>query len=157
LFKVLFVCTGNICRSPTAEGFFRHKIREAGLDHKIETDSVGMHGWHSGEQPDHRAIKAAKRRGVALYDLRSREIRTSDFTEFDLILAMDRGHFIALKRRAPRETTAYITMFLDYASITKESDVPDPYYGNADDFEYVMDLVEDGVTGLIDRIEKDYI
>lgn len=153
--KILFVCTGNICRSPTAEGVFRHLVREAGLDGVIHTDSAGTHGYHIGEPPDGRSQRAAKARGVDLSDLRARKVRAADFADFDYVLAMDRGHLDQLQRLAPAGSAATIRLFLDYAPDAPKREVPDPYYGEGQHFTEVLDLVEMGARGLLDAIRRE--
>ncbi|MDJ0948775.1 MAG: low molecular weight protein-tyrosine-phosphatase [Alphaproteobacteria bacterium] len=150
--RVLFVCTGNICRSPTAEGLFRAHVEQAGLAHRIEADSAGTHGYHVGEPPDARSRQAALARGVDIGGQRARRIDPSDFYDFDLILAMDRGHLRQLEGIAPRDATARLHLFLDFAPERGPRDVPDPYYSGAGAFEQVLDLVEDGVLGLISHL-----
>jgi protein-tyrosine phosphatase len=132
--SVLFVCTGNICRSPTAEGVLRHLAKEQGIELHIQ--SAGIGDWHVGHPPDERAQKHAKTRGYDLSALRARQVRPGDFEEFDLILAMDRGHLRALERMAPPEHRHKIRLFV------AGSDVPDPYYGGPEGFERVLDVVE---------------
>lgn len=148
--RVLFVCTGNICRSPTAEGMLRHRLRAAGLAESWSVDSAGMHAFHAGEAPDARSIRTAKARGVDLVELRARQVTRHDFDEFDLILALDEGHLRQLKRMAPQVHKAAVELFLPYGGHAQR-DVPDPYYGDAADFEYVFDLIEAGVEGLLAR------
>ena len=160
MYRVLFVCTGNICRSPTAEGVFRHQVREAGLEHAIATDSVGLGGWHVGEPPDARAVGAARRRGIDLSDIRARQLTAGDFTRFDLLLAMDRGHYRDLSRRCPADRADRVRMFLEAAPGETApggiaTDVPDPYYGAAADFEHALDLIEAGARGWIERLRAD--
>ncbi len=152
--KVLFVCTGNICRSPTAEGVFRHLVREAGLDGAIATDSAGTHDYHVGEPPDHRSRKAAQARGVDISDLRARRVTVEDFRRFDYVLAMDRGHLQQLQRMAPPDGTAEVRLFMDYAPGAPKREVPDPYYGEGSHFNEVLDLVEAGAKGLLEQIRQ---
>lgn len=156
-YGVLFVCTGNICRSPTAEGVFRHALREAGLHERVTVDSAGTHGYHVGDAPDPRTIAAARQRGVELADLRARLLRNDDFDNFDLILAMDSGHLAYLARMARPGARGRHALFLDYAPEGGFRDVPDPYYGGTDDFELVLDLVQAGVDGLIKHIRQNNI
>lgn len=141
-YRVLFVCTGNICRSPTAEGVFRRVVSEAGMTERIHIDSAGTSSYHIGDAPDERSIGAAARRGVNLKDLRARRVRADDFNAFDLILAMDHGHLNHLRAMRREEHKAEIRLFLDYHPGERHRDVPDPYYGGPDDFELVLDLVE---------------
>lgn len=153
--RVLFVCTGNICRSPSAEGVFRHLVRQAGLDDRIEIDSAGTHDYHVGEPPDPRTCAVARTRGFELDDLRARQVRASDFNDFDLILAMDQGHLDHLRRIAPSEARSRIGLFLDYAPERGRRDVPDPYYGEQTHFMETLDLIEAGAAGLLDRVRRD--
>jgi len=153
---VLFVCTGNICRSPTADGVARKLVAERGHDGRIEIDSAGTHGYHEGEPPDARSIAAAARRGIDLSGQRARRVREADFETFDLILAMDRGHDRLLKRQAPKSALPRIRLFLDYAPNLATRDVPDPYYGAGDGFEQVFDMIEAAAGGLIDAIEREF-
>ncbi len=148
--RILFVCTGNICRSPTAEGVFRHLCAEAGVAHAVEADSAGTHGYHVGEPPDERAQAKAAGRGYDLSDQSARRVRERDFHDFDLIVAMDRGHLAQLRRLAPRDGRAEVRLFLDFAGPAHRGrDVPDPYYGGLNGFEDVLDLVEAGARGIL--------
>ncbi len=140
--RVLFVCTGNICRSPTAEGVFRHLIQQAGLSAAIESASAGTHGYHIGEPPDPRTVAAARRRGFDLSAQRARKVRAEDFHTYDLILAMDRDHFAHLESLRPNEARAEVKLFLTYHPANTHKDVPDPYYGGAQGFEQVLDMIE---------------
>lgn len=151
--SVLFVCMGNICRSPTAEGVFRHQIVEAGLDDRVEIDSAGTHAYHVGEPPDRRAQAAAERRGVSLSGIRARRVRTDDFERFNYVIAMDRDNHAVLAEVADPEHHEKIRLFLEYSS-GPESEVPDPYYGGATGFERVLDLVEDASRGLLDELRS---
>jgi len=150
--KVLFVCTGNICRSPTAEGVFRAMVLARDLSGKIEADSAGTHAYHVGDPPDTRSIEAAARRGIDLTPLRARVVATDDFDRFDLILAMDRGHLDLLQRRCPPGKRDRVRLFLSFAPALGVHDVPDPYYGGAEGFERVLDLIEAGAAGLLDHL-----
>ena len=151
--KVLFVCSGNICRSPTAEGVFRHLVEKEGLSDLIQTDSVGFESYHVGDAPDKRAQRAAAKRGYNLSSLRARTITQKDFKEFDLILAMDRGHLALLNRACPTEYKSRIHLFMKYAQRFTEEEVPDPYYGDMENFEHVLDLVEDAAQGIIEHLK----
>jgi protein-tyrosine phosphatase len=146
---VLFVCMGNICRSPTAEGVFRRMVEEAGLQDKIRVDSAGTHDYHVGAPPDTRAQLHAERRGYDLSGLRARQVRASDFTDFDLILVMDRRNLDTLLRVCPRQHAHKLRLFLEYAPLLEEVEVPDPYYGGERGFDYVLDMVEDAARGLL--------
>jgi len=154
MLKILFVCTGNICRSPTAEGVLRHRLEQEGLSDQVETLSAGTHDYHVGDPPDARAQRAAKTRGYDLSRLRARQVSPDHFRDFDLVLAMDRSHQLALRRIAPPEAQDRIRLFMEFAPGAGERDVPDPYYGDANDFELVLDLVEAGVEGLIAVIKR---
>jgi protein-tyrosine phosphatase len=151
--RLLFVCLGNICRSPTAEGVMRALVRDAGLEHRIELDSAGTGGWHVGESPDARATDAARRRGIALEGA-AREVRPRDFEEFDLILAMDRGNLSNLRRLAPDEPARRkVRLLREWGRAGSQSagelDVPDPYYGGPDGFDRVLDLVQASCASLL--------
>lgn len=153
--KVLFVCTGNICRSPTAEGVFRAAAEAAGLGARTTADSAGTQGYHIGEAPDPRSVRAAAARQVDISGLRARRVAATDFHRFDLILAMDRGHLHALQSLAPPTPRAKIQLFLDYAGAPfAGGDVPDPYYGDGDGFEHVLDMTENAVAGLLAEVRR---
>ncbi|WP_085907837.1 low molecular weight protein-tyrosine-phosphatase [Kiloniella majae] len=150
--KVLFVCTGNICRSPAADGILRHKLREKGLDAFVETDSVGTHSYHIGEPPTPTGLKLAAKRGYDYSDLRARQLSARDFETFDMILAMDFGHREIIHEKCPPEYQSKIKMFLDYSQLdTKE--VQDPYYGGPQDYEDMLDVIETGVSHLVKHLE----
>jgi len=150
--RVLFVCLGNICRSPTAEGVFRGAIERAGLATRVRVDSAGIGDWHVGEPPDRRAIAAARERGYDLAPLRGRQVLRTDFGEFDWILAMDRSNLRALQALRPPDYAGHLGLFLDVAPHLGRSEVPDPYYGGAADFAQVLDLVEPASEALIERV-----
>jgi protein-tyrosine phosphatase len=152
---VLFVCTGNICRSPTAEGVLRKLAADAGLAHRIRVDSAGTHGYHVGEAPDARAQAHARRRGYDLSDLRARRFSREDFHTFDLILAMDREHHAILARLAPSSAGQKLRLMLEFARRPGGDEVPDPYYGGPDGFELVLDLIEDAAEGLLDHLKAE--
>ena len=143
---------GNICRSPTAEGVFRRLVQERAPDLDILIDSAGTHDYHSGHPPDARAQAAAHARGIDLGKLRARQIRDSDFESFDLILAMDEGNMSALRHRCPPTYRARLRLFMEYAKRGSVREVPDPYYGGANGFEHVLDLVEDASRGLLESL-----
>lgn len=148
--SILFICMANICRSPSAEAVFRHKARKAGLP--LIIDSAGTISSHAKEKPDHRAQKAGMARGYSFDKIKSRKVSAKDFEAFDLILAMDNNNVEALKKVAPEHLHYKIQLFLDYASNYDESEVPDPYYGGAKGFQYVVDLVEDASDGLLIKL-----
>jgi protein-tyrosine phosphatase len=150
--KILFVCTGNICRSPTAEGVFRHLATRAGLGGRVQVDSAGTHGYHIGEAPDARSCAAAAVRGVDLSMLRARRVSQHDFETFDLILAMDREHLARLAALRPNGARAEIKLFLDFHPEHKGRDVPDPYYGGEDGFVAVIDMIEQTSAALIEHV-----
>jgi protein-tyrosine phosphatase len=149
--SVLFVCMGNICRSPTAEGVFRHYVAQAGLDEFFEIDSAGTHAYHVGEPPDRRAQQAAARRGFSLTDIRARRVAPEDFEHFHHIIAMDEDNLVMLHEQADAAHRAKIRLFLEFGS-GPETEVPDPYYGGATGFERVLDLVEDASRGLLETL-----
>lgn len=152
--RVLFVCMGNICRSPTAEAVFREHVKRHAPELEVEIDSAGTHDYHVGEAPDPRAIKAAARRGIDLTSLRARQVAEEDFERFDLVLAMDRLNHGTLLERSPPEYHSRIRLFLEYAGDREELDVPDPYYGGAKGFDEVLDLVEEAAAGLLAELRR---
>ncbi|MBM4190078.1 MAG: low molecular weight phosphotyrosine protein phosphatase [Betaproteobacteria bacterium] len=153
--KVLFVCLGNICRSPTAEGVFRAQVAAAGLSEVIGIDSAGTAAWHIGKAPDQRAQAAATRRGYDLTALRGRQVAVADFGEFDYILAMDRSNLADLLAQCPAEQRHKVRLFLSFSSQWQDHEVPDPYYGGADGFDQVLDMVEDAAHGLLSDIRAE--
>ena len=146
--SVLFVCMGNICRSPTAEGVFRHVVAEAGLSDRIRVDSAGTHAYHVGEPPDPRAQAAAERRGISLKRIRARRVREADMAEFDYIIAMDRLNLHMLAELAGDAYAERLSLFLEHSG-QKDAEVPDPYYGGAAGFERVLDLVDEASRALL--------
>jgi len=156
-YKVLFVCMGNICRSPTAEGVFRKLVAEAGLEQMIRIESAGTHAYHTNEPPDRRAQAAAKNRDVDLAGLKARRVSEKDFLEFDLILAMDQLNLVTLQDRAGEDCTSRIELFLEYSGSQRETEVPDPYYGGTAGFERVLDIVEVAAEGLLQKIRAEYL
>lgn len=147
--SVLFVCLGNICRSPTAEGVFRHRLAQHGLSSRVAVDSCGTGGYHRGEPPDARARREARARGMPIDDLRARGLTQRDFARFDYLLAMDRANLDTLKRLAPADFTGRIALLLDFAAEYRGGEIPDPYFGADDGFGRVFELVEAGCAGLI--------
>jgi len=152
--RVLFVCMGNICRSPTAEGVFRHLVAETDFKDKIESDSAGTHAYHVGEQPDRRAQSAAKQRGIDLSDLRARSVSLADYESFDYILAMDNDNYNILVSQSPAHAKPKIKLFMEYAAQSTEKEVPDPYYGGQRGFDIVYEMVESASKGLLEDIKK---
>jgi protein-tyrosine phosphatase len=152
--SVLFVCMGNICRSPTAEGVFRHKVKQAALEDKISIDSAGTHAYHVGNSPDPRAQEAALRRNIDLSQQRARRVSAEDFKKFDYIIAMDTSNRQDLLSICPAGFEDRIYLFLDFAEC-EEAEVPDPYYGQGRGFEIVLNLVEEAAVGLLDHIRKE--
>jgi protein-tyrosine phosphatase len=149
---VLFVCLGNICRSPTAEGVFAALVARSGLTDAIVVDSCGTSDWHVGNAPDPRTIAAAGERGYDLRQLRGRQVQRSDFELYDYILAMDRSNLLQLQTQCPRHYKGHLGLFLSFAPEHAQIDVPDPYYGGADGFERVLDMIETASAGLLQRI-----
>lgn len=154
MIKVLFVCMGNICRSPTAQGVFQRLIEQTGLIQEIEIDSAGTHAYHVGNPPDPRAQAVALRRGIDLSKLRARRITGSDFIQYDYILAMDQDNLSALQLHCPPEHRYKLRLYMDFAPELKTRDVPDPYYGGQTGFEQVLDLVETAAEGLLRHIRQ---
>lgn len=152
--RILFVCMGNICRSPTAEGIVNNIVINKGIYGLIKVDSAGTHGYHIGEPPDPRTCEAALRRGIDLSGLRARKVVPEDFERFDLLLAMDRDNLALLQRGARPEHQAKLGLFMHYASHFDAEDVPDPYYGGEQGFELVLDMVEDAGQGLIRALQR---
>ncbi|MEH6564547.1 MAG: low molecular weight protein-tyrosine-phosphatase [Halopseudomonas sp.] len=148
--RVLFVCLGNICRSPTAQGVFEARLHERGLQQNFVVDSAGTGGYHTGESPDKRATAAARKRGYDLSVQRARAVRDSDFVDFDLILAMDKSNLQNLLARAPASTQARIQLFMSILPQGPE-EVPDPYFGGADGFEQVLDMLEQAADAWLDQ------
>lgn len=149
--KVLFVCMGNICRSPTAEAVFRHQIKQAGVEQQWVVDSAGTHAYHVGNAPDKRSQTAAQTRGYAMQSLRARQIEASDFDRFDWILAMDQQNLQGLQQCQPPGSSAQLALMMDFAESPKwqGNDVPDPYYGDGDGFAEVLDRVEISCAGFL--------
>jgi len=151
--RILFVCLGNICRSPTAEGVFRQRVRAAGLEERVRIDSAGTGDWHVGKAPDARTCQAARRRGYDLDALRARQVCREDFSRFDLILAMDRSNLKDLQAMRPGDALAELDLYLRRYAL-EESEVPDPYYGGEEGFERVLDLLERAGDELLAEIRR---
>lgn len=144
------VCLGNICRSPSAEGILRQKLQQAGLADQVTVDSAGIGGWHEGEAPDKRAQQTAKERGYSIAELRARQIEPADFSRYDVILGMDKANILALKQMP--QQTATVALLLHYA-LAESREVPDPYYGNREDFKAMFDELEIACDAIINRIK----
>lgn len=151
--SILFICLGNICRSPTAEGLMLNHLAAAGLSHLTRVDSAGIGGWHTGDPPDRRAIAAARKKGVDLTPLRARQVQKGDFSDFELIVGMDRQNVADLRRLAPKGSTARIGLFLEEA-LGLPSEVPDPYYEDERAFDAVFDLCDRAVRAFIEKVER---
>ena len=152
--SVLFVCMGNICRSPSAHGVMRKLLEDEGEGLRVQLDSAGTHAWHVNEPPDLRAQKAALARDVDLADLRARAVETSDFHEFDYILAMDHDNLTHLDGIRPPNSKAQVALMLSFASNARMREVPDPYYGGPEGFERVLNMLEDASRGLLAELRK---
>jgi protein-tyrosine phosphatase len=152
--SILFVCMGNICRSPTAEAVFREIARREAADIEFRVDSAGTHGYHVGEPPDRRAIMAARRRGYAMEHLRARQVEPVDFERFELLLAMDADNLAVLHRIAPAGHRERARLLLEFAPGVGRREVPDPYYGGEAGFEEVLDLVEEAARGLLEALRR---
>ncbi|MGC2459052.1 MAG: low molecular weight protein-tyrosine-phosphatase [Gallionellaceae bacterium] len=154
--QVLFVCMGNICRSPTAESVFRALVEKAGMEQRILIDSAGTHDYHVGDPPDARAQRAAMQRGYDMSGLRGRQVRREDFACFHYVLAMDNANLAILRRLRPRDATGHLGLLLEFSKLCGEREVPDPYYGGASGFEHVLDLVEDAAGELLTHIRREH-
>lgn len=157
MLRILFVCMGNICRSPTAEGVFRSLVASHDLQSLIHIDSAGTHAFHVGSAPDRRAREAAGRRGVDLASLRARKVEPEDFSDFDYLLAMDEDNLERLLELSPQpHYRQKVRLFLDFTPEIGANEVPDPYYGGANGFERVLDLVEAASDGLLTHIRREH-
>ncbi len=154
--RVLFCCMGNICRSPTAQGVFSKLVMDEGLSHLIEIDSAGTHAYHIGEPPDTRARQTAQRRGIDLSRQRARRAIAEDFERFDYVLAMDEDNRRSLLAICPPGFESRLRLFMDYAPHLERHEVPDPYYGGANGFEAVFDMVEEAARGLLEAIRREH-
>ena len=152
--RILFVCLGNICRSPTAEGVLRAIALKEFPGLTLDVDSAGTANYHVGEPPDRRTVAAARRRGYDLAGLRARQVQPDDFSRFDYVLAMDRANLEELERLRPQGASARVSLFLEFSPEASALEVPDPYYGGVEDFERVLDLCESGARGLLSRLGK---
>jgi protein-tyrosine phosphatase len=155
--KVLFVCLGNICRSPTAEGVFRNLVRAMNLEQQFEIDSAGTHAYHVGDPPDERAQAACARRGIDISRLSGRRAIASDIEKFDYILAMDRENYENLLKICPAGLESRIRLFMEFAPNRPEQEVPDPYFGGAGGFDRVLDMIEDASRGLLEDIRRTHL
>ncbi len=156
MIRVLFVCMGNICRSPLAEGSFSHLVEKHGLSDAIDIDSAATHSYHVSEPPDPRGITTAAGRGIDISAQRARQVRPRDFKDFDYVLAMDRDNFASLEILCPPGLEGKLSLFLDFAPEVSTVEVPDPYYGGRDGFDHVLDLVQAAADGLLMEIRKRY-
>jgi protein-tyrosine phosphatase len=147
--RIVFVCTGNICRSPTAHAVLRQRIAERGLGQRLAVESAGLEAWHAGEPPDARSIRHARQRGYELADLRARPFRREDFERADWVLVMDKGHLQRATRLCPPQHAHKLCLLTDFCRRHDADEVPDPYYGEVRDFERVLDLIEDACDGLL--------
>jgi protein-tyrosine phosphatase len=154
-YSILMVCTGNICRSPTAEGVLRHKAKQAGLADRVHIDSAGTHDYHVGSPPDERSSHHASLRGYDLSELRARQVHRLDFERFDLILAMDRGHLQLLQDDCPAEQLHKLRLFMEFAPAGMAAEVADPYYGGKNGFETVLDHIEAACDGLVRHVRSE--
>ena len=152
--RVLFVCLGNICRSPTAEGVFRNAVHGRGLQRAFEIDSAGTGDWHIGAPPERRAQQAAARRGIDLSGLRARQVNADDLTRFDCLIAMDRDNYASLRRLAGAQHRHKVHLFLDFSPRIERDEVPDPYYGGEPGFDQALDLIEQASNDLLDYLIK---
>lgn len=150
--RVLFVCSGNICRSPTAEGVLRKRVEQVGLN--VEVDSAGTHGYHAGEPPDPRAIKAAAARGYDIAKQRARRLHSDDYNAFDLLLALDAGHLHIMRKQCPPEHLHKLRLLMSYAPALGVDEVPDPYYGPVQGFDQVLGMIESAVDGLVQDLQR---
>ncbi len=155
--SVLFVCMGNICRSPTAQGAFEHLVRSEGLAERILIDSAGTHAYHVGEPPDRRSQAAALDRGIDLSLQRARQVHTDDFSRFNYILAMDRSNLRDLLRQSRPAERERVHLFMEFATRWDMDEVPDPYYGGSSGFSQVLDMVEDAAAGLLEHIRRTHL
>lgn len=152
--RILFLCLGNICRSPMAEGVFRHLVESKGVAESFYVDSAGMGAWHTGDPPDKRGQQTLRKRGIDISGQRARQVRTADFEHFDLLVGMDQSNREALLGLAPQSQVHKVRLLLEFAPDTGVEDVPDPYYGGASGFDRVYDLIDAGTKGLLASFES---
>ena len=153
MINILFVCMGNICRSPTAEGFFINALAASEYGNQVSTDSAGTHGYHVGHRPDSRAVETASNFGVDISQLRARKVSVSDFDDYDLIIAMDHNNFEDLQQIRPAGSKAELKMMMHYHPEAQPEEVPDPYYGGMDGFNYMCELLDSATQGLLKDVE----
>jgi protein-tyrosine phosphatase len=153
MINILFVCMGNICRSPSAEGFFASALKQSGVRDQVAIDSAGTHGYHTGHAPDSRAVATALKFGVDIGQLRARKVEVADFDRFDLIIAMDRSNYEDLQRIRPNGSKADLKMMMQYHPDARPEEVPDPYYGGMNGFSYMCELLQSATRGLLDSVE----
>lgn len=153
-YRVLFICMGNICRSPTAEGVFRHQVIKAGLANQVLIDSAGTHNYHPGEAPDMRSQRHAAKRGYDLSPIRARQLTDEDFVHFDLLLVMDWDNLALTEARCPPQHQVKLRRLTEFCTQLEATVVPDPYYDGEAGFEYVLDLIEDASEGLLNHVQK---
>jgi len=154
MINILFVCMGNICRSPSAEGFFTHALKRSGIEQEVSIDSAGTHNYHVGQAPDPRAIHATAKFGVNIGHLRARSVSLSDFHHYDMIIAMDRNNFTDLKDIQPPGSKAHLSKMMDYHPDGLPADVPDPYYGGTEGFASMCELLEAAAEGLLRHVQE---
>ena len=157
MIKILFVCMGNICRSPTAEAVFHKLVEQEGLQRLIGIDSAGTHAYHTGSPPDRRAAAAAAKRGYDLTPLRARQVGDADFERFDYVLAMDRDNLEILIDICPQQHQDKLRLFMEFSANHAQREVPDPYYGGAQGFENVLTMVEDAAQGLLKHLRSQHL
>ncbi|UCE89708.1 MAG: low molecular weight phosphotyrosine protein phosphatase [Pseudomonadota bacterium] len=155
--EVLFICMGNICRSPTAQGVFRHLVVQEGMSDVVVTDSAGTHAYHVGNPPDGQALATAQQRGIDISDMRARRVGEEDFERFHYVLAMDRDNYAILEDMCPEQHRHKLRFFMEFAPERRETEVPDPYYGGRLGFEKVFDLVEEASRGLLEDIRTQFL
>ena len=154
MINILFVCMGNICRSPSAEGFFVNALQQSRYKELVSTDSAGTHSYHVGHAPDPRAVAAASNFDVDISELRARKVRVSDFENFDLIIAMDQSNYEDLRQIQPTDSRASLKMMMQFHPEAQPEDVPDPYYGGMDGFTYMCRLLDSATQGLLENVEE---